>query len=87
MENNNTKWYLLAFLGCVWGSSFILMQLGLKGVNSVQLGSLRILFAGLFLIIVGFKEVSKIPLHKWKYIAITSLFGTFLPVYLFAKTE
>ena len=84
MENNNTKWYLLAFLGCVWGSSFILMQLGLKGVNSIQMGSLRILFAGLFLIIVGFKEIPKIPLHKWKYIAITSLFGTFLPVYLFA---
>ncbi|NHN26663.1 EamA family transporter [Flavobacterium jejuense] len=84
MENNNTKWYLLAFLGCVWGSSFILMQLGLKGVNSVQMGSLRILFAGLFLIVVGFKEIPKIPLHKWKYIAITSLFGTFLPVYLFA---
>jgi len=84
MENNNTKWYLLAFLGCVWGSSFILMQLGLKGVNSVQMGSLRILFAGLFLIVIGFKEIPKIPLYKWKYIALTSLFGTFLPVYLFA---
>ncbi|WP_130735721.1 DMT family transporter [Flavobacterium sp. J27] len=84
MGNNNTKWYLLAFLGCVWGSSFILMQLGLKGVNSVQMGSLRILFAGLFLIIVGFKELYKIPLHKWKYIALTSLCGTFFPVYLFA---
>ena len=84
MENNNTKWYLLAFLGCVWGSSFILMQFGLKGVNAVQMGSLRILFAGLFLIIVGFKHIAKIPLHKWKYIAITSLCGTFFPVYLFA---
>jgi drug/metabolite transporter (DMT)-like permease len=84
MENNNTKWYLLAFLGCVWGSSFILMQLGLKGVNSVQMGSLRIVFAGLFLIVIGFKEIPKIPLYKWKYIALTSLFGTFLPVYLFA---
>lgn len=84
MENNNTKWYLLAFLGCVWGSSFILMQYGLKGVNSIQMGSLRILFAGLFLIIVGFKHIAKIPLYKWKYIVITSLFGTFFPVYLFA---
>lgn len=84
MGNSNTKWYLLAFLGCVWGSSFILMQLGLKGVNSVQMGSLRILFAGFFLIAVGYKQIAKIPLHKWKYIVITSLFGTFLPVYLFA---
>ncbi|WP_322550880.1 DMT family transporter [Flavobacterium psychraquaticum] len=84
MENNATKWYLLGFLGCVWGSSFILMQFGLQGVSSIQLGSLRILFAGLFLIVVGFKQIPKIPMHKWKYIALTSVCGTFIPVYLFA---
>lgn len=84
MENNSTKWYLLGFLGCVWGSSFILMQLGLQGVNSIQLGSLRIIFAAIFLIIVGFKHIPKIPLYKWKFIALTSFFGTFVPAYLFA---
>ena len=84
MDKNNTKWYLLAFLGCVWGSSFILMQLGLKGVNSIQLGSLRILFATVFLFLVGGKEITKIPIYKWKYIALTSLFGTFFPAFLFA---
>lgn len=84
MENNSTKWYLLGFLGCVWGSSFILMQLGLKGVNSIQLGSLRILFAAMFLILVGFKQLPQIPLYKWKYIALTSLCGTFIPSFLFA---
>lgn len=84
MENNSTKWYLLGFLGCVWGSSFILMQLGLQGVNSIQLGSLRILFAAVFLMVVGFKQIPKIPLYKWKYIALTSVFGTFIPAYLFA---
>lgn len=84
MMENNKKWYLLIFLGCVWGSSFLLMKLGLKGVNPVQMGSLRILFAAAFLILVGFKQITKIPRHKWKYIAITSMFGTFLPVYLFA---
>lgn len=83
MENNK-KWYLLVFLGCVWGSSFILMKLGLKGVNPIQMGSLRILFAAAFLIVIGFKHIAKIPLYKWKYIAVTSMFGTFLPVYLFA---
>ena len=84
MESKNTKWYLLFFLGAVWGSSFLLMKLGLRGVNSIQMGSLRILFAAVFLIIIGHKHLPKIPLHKWKYIAVTSLFGTFLPVYLFA---
>jgi drug/metabolite transporter (DMT)-like permease len=84
MESKHTKWYLLFFLGAVWGSSFLLMKLGLRGVNSIQMGSLRILFAATFLISIGFKQLPKIPLHKWKYIAVTSLFGTFLPVYLFA---
>lgn len=84
MEKRNTKWFLLAFLGCVWGSSFILMQLGLQGVNSIQLGSLRLLFAACFLLVVGFKEIPKIPRYKWKYIALTSVFGTFVPAFLFA---
>ena len=48
------------------------------------MGSLRILFAGLFLILVGYKELAKIPLYKWKFIVLTSLCGTFFPVYLFA---
>jgi drug/metabolite transporter (DMT)-like permease len=84
MEKRSTKWYLLAFLGCVWGSSFILMQLGLQGVNSIQLGSLRLLFAACFLFLVGYKEIAKIPRYKWKYIALTSLFGTFVPAFLFS---
>ncbi len=31
--------------------------------------------------------MSKIPAHKWKYIALTSLFGTFIPAYLFAIAQ
>ena len=60
------------------------MQLGLKGVNSIQLGALRILFAGIFLLLIGFKHLAKIPSYKWKYIALTSLCGTFVPAFLFA---
>ena len=84
MESKNLKWFLLILLGSVWGSSFILMQFGLKGVNSIQLGALRILFAGTFLLLIGFKHLAKIPSYKWKYIALTSLFGTFLPAFMFA---
>jgi drug/metabolite transporter (DMT)-like permease len=84
MEEKKSKWYLLLFLGCIWGSSFILMQQGLKGVSSIQLGSLRILFATLFLLVVGYKQIPLIPSYKWKYIALTSFFGTFIPAFLFA---
>ena len=74
-------------LALVWGSSFILIKKGLIGLTALQLGSLRIIFAAIFLVLIGFKSLPKIPLHKWKFIALTSLFGTFIPAYLFAIAQ
>jgi drug/metabolite transporter (DMT)-like permease len=74
-------------LALVWGSSFILIKKGLIGLTALQLGSLRIIFAAIFLLLIGFRSLPKIPLHKWKYIALTSMFGTFIPAYLFAIAQ
>mgnify|MGYP000047092588 CR=1 FL=1 len=84
MKNIHSKWILLLTLALVWGSSFILMQKGLESLSAVQMGSLRIIFAGVFLLLLGFKQLHKIPKHKWKYLVLTACFGTFFPVYLFA---
>ncbi|WP_100433744.1 DMT family transporter [Flavobacterium sp. 1] len=81
------KWVYLLVLSLIWGSSFILIKKGLVGLTAFQLGSLRIIFAALFLLLIGFKSLIKIPRHQWKYIALTSLFGTFIPAYLFAIAE
>ena len=81
------KWVYLLVLSLIWGSSFILIKKGLIGLTAFQLGSLRIIFAALFLLLIGFKSLLKIPRHQWKYIALTSLFGTFIPAYLFAIAE
>jgi len=87
MIGKQLKWILLALLALIWGSSFILIKKGLVGLNPFQLGSLRILFATVFLVIIGFKSIKKIPLYQWKFIALTALFGTFIPVYFFALAE
>lgn len=87
MESKQLKWVYLMILSLVWGSSFILIKKGLIGLTALQLGSLRIIFAAVFLVLIGFKSLSKIPVHKWKYIALTSLFGTFIPAYLFAIAQ
>ena len=89
MATKQLKWILLVALALIWGSSFILIKRGLVGLNPFQLGSLRIVFAALFLAIIGLKSITTIPTYKWKYIGLTALFGTFLPVYLFsiAQTE
>ena len=87
MFTKNNKWFLFILLSLIWGSSFILMKRGLVALNPYQLGSLRIIFAAVFLLIIGYKSISDIPLQKWKYIGLTSFFGMFLPIYLFAYAQ
>lgn len=87
MNSKQLKWVYLIVLSLIWGSSFILIKKGLIGLTAMQLGSLRILFAAIFLMIIGYKSLSKIPKNKWKYIALTSLLGTFIPAYLFSIAE
>lgn len=87
MISKQLKWVYLLILSLIWGSSFILIKKGLIGLTAFQLGSLRIIFASLFLLIIGFKSLITIPHHQWKYIALTSLLGIFVPAYLFAIAE
>ena len=87
MKLPQLKWIILIALALIWGSSFILIKKGLDGLNPFQLGSLRIIFCAVFLLIIGFNSLKSIALHQWKYIALTSLFGTFIPAYLFAIAQ
>jgi drug/metabolite transporter (DMT)-like permease len=87
MITKQLKWVYLIILALVWGSSFILIKRGLVGLTPMQVGSLRIIFAALFLLLIGFKSLSKIQLHQWKYIAMTATLGTFIPAFLFSIAQ
>lgn len=87
MDSRQLKWFLLVTLAFIWGSSFILIKKGLVGLTPMQLGSLRIIFAAVFLLLIGFKSLAKIPHVKWKYIALTATLGTFIPAFLFAVAQ
>jgi len=87
MPIKNLKWIYLILLSIVWGSSFILIKKGLVGLDALQLGSFRIIFAAVFLILVGFKSMLKITRKQWKLIVISGFLGSFFPVYLFAFAE
>ncbi|MEO8240402.1 MAG: EamA family transporter [Flavobacterium sp.] len=87
MDTKQLKWAYLLVLSLIWGSSFILIKRGLVGLTAVQVGSFRIIFAALFLLIVGFKSLKKISGRQWKFVTITSFFGTFTPAFLFAIAE
>jgi len=81
------KWFYLITLALIWGSSFILIKRGLVGLTPLQVGSLRIIFASVFLLLIGFKSLTKIPQQQWKYIALTATLGTFIPAFLFALAQ
>jgi len=83
----NLKWIYLIILSIVWGSSFILIKKALIGLTAMQVGSFRIIFAALFLILVGFKSISRLTKRQWKWIVISGFLGSFFPVYLFAYAE
>lgn len=87
MKAQQLKWIYLIILALIWGSSFILIKRGLVGLNPLQVGSLRMIFAAIFLLIIGFRNLPKIPLRQWKYLALTALFGTFIPAFLFAIAQ
>lgn len=84
MNNKQSRWLILIVLALIWGSSFILMKKALINLNPIQVGALRIIFTGLTLFAVGFKNFSKVTKRQWFYITITALLGTFFPVFLFA---
>ncbi len=87
MEAKGVKWIYLAILSLIWGSSFILIKRGLVGLTFLQLGSLRIIFAALFLLLIGHRSLRLIPREKYKYIILTSVLGTFFPAFLFALAQ
>ncbi|MBX9806795.1 MAG: DMT family transporter [Flavobacteriaceae bacterium] len=63
------------------------MKRGLVGLTPMQLGSLRIIFAAIFLLLIGFKSLATIPQQQWKYIVLTAFLGTFIPAFLFAIAQ
>ena len=81
--------FIWLFLSLIWGSSFILIKKGLVGLNSVQLASLRMIFAASVIYIYSYNSIKKIPKKSWKWIVITAYLGTFFPVYLisYGQTE
>ena len=84
MNSQQQKWLYLLLLSFVWGSSFILMKKALIDLTPVQVGALRMLIAGVFLLAFGFKSLKQVKRKHYKYIVYTALLGTFFPVFLFA---
>lgn len=84
MFAKNKKWFFLFILAIVWGSSFILIKKSLIGLTALQLGALRIIISGIFILTIGFHKLKTLSKTDWKWVMITGIVGTFLPAFLFA---
>jgi drug/metabolite transporter (DMT)-like permease len=81
------KWFFLVALSVIWGSSFILIKKSLIGLDPVQLGSLRLLFSGAMILLVGSHLIKNITRQQWPWVVGSAILGTFFPAFLFAIAE
>jgi len=84
------RWFqftILMVLAFIWGSSFILMKIGLKSFSPEQSGALRILFASLVLLPISLKQLKKLQQKDLKSLLIVGFIGSFFPAFLFMKAE
>jgi drug/metabolite transporter (DMT)-like permease len=91
------QYVLLFVLAAVWGSSFILMKVGLFGwtgspgsspiLSGVQLGLLRISLAGLVLLPFAVKRLKKWNSRIWGALLVNGFIGSLTPAVLFALAQ
>ncbi|RYY67080.1 MAG: DMT family transporter [Chitinophagaceae bacterium] len=78
------NWGLFILLALIWGSSFILMKVGRTHLNGLQIGSLRILSAGVVFLPFALFQVRHIPRARIPLLLLSGLLGNLFPAFLFA---
>ncbi|MCT4588036.1 MAG: EamA family transporter [Carboxylicivirga sp.] len=84
------KWFqfvVLFSLAFVWGSSFILMKIGLKSFDNIQVASLRMGFASLFLLPMALRHLRGLKLKDVLPLFVAGFVGNLIPAFLFTKAQ
>lgn len=84
------SWFQLSILlliAFVWGSSFILMKIGLKSFSSEQAAGIRMLLAALVLLPYSIKHLKGLKKSDLKSLLIAGFIGSFIPAFLFTKAQ
>ena len=84
------RWFqysLLFILAFVWGSSFILMKIGLLSFSSAQVASLRIFLASLVLLPLSIKNLKLLKRKDILPLLVAGFVGTYIPALLFTKAQ
>lgn len=84
-------WVLLAFLGVVWGASFMFVSVSLRGVGPLVLAATRLSLGAVFLLVILTFKGKRLPHWNgvngksiWAFAFAMALFSNALPFFLLA---
>jgi drug/metabolite transporter (DMT)-like permease len=80
-------WFLLILLTLIWGSSFILIKIGLRSFSGGEVGALRIILASIFLLPLSLPRIKHITKRQWLLLGTIGMFGSLFPSFLFAIAQ
>jgi drug/metabolite transporter (DMT)-like permease len=80
------KYLALVF---IWGSSFLLMKVGLESLSAVQIASLRLVTGAVTILALLFLRGGSLPRERWVWghLVVTGLLLGTIPFMLFALSE
>lgn len=84
------RWFqlsILMILAFIWGSSFILMKIGLKSFSPEQAGALRIVLASAVLLPLSVNQLKNLKRKDVPSLLIAGFIGSFFPAFLFMIAE
>lgn len=87
MRKSFSGWILFILLSVIWGSSFILMKLGMQSLTAIQVASIRISSAAIVLLPFAFNAYKNIPKEKRVFVLLSGFLGSFFPAYLYCLAE
>jgi len=87
IQHNTKAWGILIILSMVWGTSFLLIKLGLEHFTAAQVGSLRIAIAFLFVLPFALKRIRQLRRADLFWLCFSGIVGNLTPSLLFAYAE
>ena len=84
------RWFqfsILMILAFIWGSSFILMKMGLKSFSSHQAAAIRIMLASLVLLPISISKIKLLRKKDLPSLLVAGFIGSLFPAFLFMKAE
>ncbi len=87
LNNKSAQWGLLLFIAFIWGSSFILIDRGLKSFTDLQVSAFRIFISFLVLIPFIIRSLKKLDKKNIIPLLVVGFIGNGIPAFLFSKGQ